>query len=195
MISPATVNLKPAVIELDVGPASKCPLWLCAVRRRHSPVGGRPTRRIALAGSNRSSHGGNEMAYMSSTESRVFSRCGPRLLEPSKPLHTRAGPSKEAVLRVPVLARLPWCGQGCAAARITCVYGSATTDCAQSGPVFLLFFSTWPSRLRSFLLTTMTTVRLIQKRKRVEARTSTGESKPQVQIGGRGSMAQAFFCR
>src|SRR5215471_19294214 len=30
------------------------------------------------------------MAYMSSTESRVFSRCGPRLqLEPSKPLHTR----------------------------------------------------------------------------------------------------------
>src|SRR5215467_7728173 len=33
-----------------------------------------------------------EIAYMSSTESRVFSRCGPRLqLEPSKPLHTRAG--------------------------------------------------------------------------------------------------------
>ena len=41
------------------------------------------------------------MAYMSSTESRVFSRCGPRLqLEPSKPLHTRAGPSKEAILRI-----------------------------------------------------------------------------------------------
>jgi hypothetical protein len=38
------------------------------------------------------------MAYMSSTESRVFSRCGPRLqLEPS---NTRAGPSKEAVLRI-----------------------------------------------------------------------------------------------
>jgi hypothetical protein len=41
------------------------------------------------------------MAYMSSTESRVFSRCGPSLqLEPSKPLHTRAGSSKEAVLRI-----------------------------------------------------------------------------------------------
>jgi hypothetical protein len=38
------------------------------------------------------------MVYMSSTESRVFSRCGPRLqLEPS---NTRAGPSKEAVLRI-----------------------------------------------------------------------------------------------
>jgi hypothetical protein len=46
-------------------------------------VGARPTWRIAQAGSNRSSYGGNEMAYMSSTESRVFSRCGPRLqLEP-----------------------------------------------------------------------------------------------------------------
>jgi hypothetical protein len=33
------------------------------------------------------------MAYMSSTESRVFSRCGPRLqLEPSKALHMRAAP-------------------------------------------------------------------------------------------------------
>ena len=74
------------------------PQWVCAVRRRHSPVGARPTRRIAPAGSNRSSHGGNEMAYMSFTESRVFSRCGPRLqLEPS---NTRAGPSKEAVLRI-----------------------------------------------------------------------------------------------
>jgi hypothetical protein len=41
------------------------------------------------------------MAYMSSTESRVFSRCGPRLqLEPSKPLHTRACPSKEPILRI-----------------------------------------------------------------------------------------------
>jgi len=82
---------------------SKCmrPLWVCAVRRRHAPASARPTRRTAPAGSHRSSHGGNEMAYMSSTESRVFSRCGPRLqLEPSKPLHTRAGPSKEAILRI-----------------------------------------------------------------------------------------------
>ena len=38
------------------------------------------------------------MAYMSSTESRVFSRCGPRLqLEPSKPLRTTpAGPTTNA---------------------------------------------------------------------------------------------------
>jgi hypothetical protein len=28
MISPATMNLKPAVIELDIGPGSKCPLWV-----------------------------------------------------------------------------------------------------------------------------------------------------------------------
>jgi hypothetical protein len=41
------------------------------------------------------------MAYMSSTEPRVFSRCGPRLqLEPSKTLHTRAAPSKEAIPRI-----------------------------------------------------------------------------------------------
>jgi hypothetical protein len=41
------------------------------------------------------------MAYMSSTESRVFSRCGPRLqLEPSKALHTRAAPSKETIPRI-----------------------------------------------------------------------------------------------
>jgi hypothetical protein len=44
--------------------------------------------------------GGYETAYMSSTESRVFA-LWPRLqLEPSKPLHTRAGPSKEAILRI-----------------------------------------------------------------------------------------------
>jgi hypothetical protein len=55
----------------------------------------------APAGSNRSSHGGNEVAYMSSTESRVFSRCSPRLqLEPSKPLHTCAGSPKEVILRI-----------------------------------------------------------------------------------------------
>ena len=34
----------------------------CAVKRRRFPVGARPTRRFAPAGSNRSSHGGNEMA-------------------------------------------------------------------------------------------------------------------------------------
>src|SRR5215475_6268239 len=32
MISHATMNLKPAAIELDVGAASKCPLW---VKSRH----------------------------------------------------------------------------------------------------------------------------------------------------------------
>src|SRR6516162_11772056 len=39
--------------------------WLesaCAVIRRRFPVGARPTRRSAPAGSSRSSHGGNEMA-------------------------------------------------------------------------------------------------------------------------------------
>ena len=34
----------------------------CAVKRRRFPVGARPTRRLAPAGSDRSSHGGNEMA-------------------------------------------------------------------------------------------------------------------------------------
>jgi DNA invertase Pin-like site-specific DNA recombinase len=34
----------------------------CAVTRRRFPVGASPTRRFAPAGSNRSSHGGNEMA-------------------------------------------------------------------------------------------------------------------------------------
>src|SRR5262249_22050614 len=43
------------------GAGRQGPLWVCAVKRRHSPVGARPTRRIAPAGSNRSSHGGNEM--------------------------------------------------------------------------------------------------------------------------------------
>jgi L-fuconolactonase len=36
--------------------------WGCAVTRRRFPVGAGPTRRFAPAGSNRSSHGGNEMA-------------------------------------------------------------------------------------------------------------------------------------
>jgi hypothetical protein len=38
------------------------PQWVCAVKRRRFPVGESPTRRNAPAGSNRSSHGGNEMA-------------------------------------------------------------------------------------------------------------------------------------
>ena len=38
------------------------PKSACAVKRRRFPVGARPTRRFAPAGSNRSSHGGNEMA-------------------------------------------------------------------------------------------------------------------------------------
>jgi len=37
-------------------------LSACAVQRRRFPVGASPTRRFAPAGSNRSSHGGNEMA-------------------------------------------------------------------------------------------------------------------------------------
>jgi transposase len=37
-------------------------LSACAVKRRRFPVGARPTRRFAPAGSDRSSHGGNEMA-------------------------------------------------------------------------------------------------------------------------------------
>ena len=40
----------------------ECPQRVCAVTRRRFPVGARPTRRFAPAGSNRSSHGGNEMA-------------------------------------------------------------------------------------------------------------------------------------
>jgi hypothetical protein len=38
------------------------PFMACAVQRRRFPVGESPTRRNAPAGSNRSSHGGNEMA-------------------------------------------------------------------------------------------------------------------------------------
>ena len=37
-------------------------LWGCAVTRRRFPVGARPTRRFAPAGSNRSRHGGDEMS-------------------------------------------------------------------------------------------------------------------------------------
>ena len=42
--------------------AAEGPLRVCAVTRRRFPVGASPTRRFAPAGSNRSSHGGNEMA-------------------------------------------------------------------------------------------------------------------------------------
>ena len=49
---------------IRASPASSCrrPLSACAVKRRRFPVGASPTRRFAPAGSNRSSHGGNEMA-------------------------------------------------------------------------------------------------------------------------------------
>ena len=40
---------------------SERPPWVCAVTRRRFPVGARPTRRFAPAGSNRSRHGGDEM--------------------------------------------------------------------------------------------------------------------------------------
>jgi Ca2+/Na+ antiporter len=43
-------------------PETTVPLLACAVRRRRFPVGAIPTRRNAPAGSNRSSHGGNEVA-------------------------------------------------------------------------------------------------------------------------------------
>src|ERR1700730_18436693 len=43
-------------------PSRERPESACAVTRRRFPVGARPTRRFAPAGSNRSSHGGNEMA-------------------------------------------------------------------------------------------------------------------------------------
>ena len=46
-------------------PEGGCCEWpesACAVKRRRFPVGARPTRQFAPAGSNRSSHGGNEMA-------------------------------------------------------------------------------------------------------------------------------------
>ena len=38
------------------------PLHVCAVTRRRFPVGASPARPTAPAGSNRSSHGGDEMA-------------------------------------------------------------------------------------------------------------------------------------
>ena len=40
----------------------RSPLPTCAVQRRRFPVGESPTRSIAPAGSNRSGHGGNDMA-------------------------------------------------------------------------------------------------------------------------------------
>jgi hypothetical protein len=42
--------------------ALRCLLSTCAVTRRRFPVGARPTRRFAPAGSNRSRHGGDEMS-------------------------------------------------------------------------------------------------------------------------------------
>src|SRR6202040_1276429 len=46
----------------------------CAVKRRRFPVGARPTPRFAPAGSNRSSHGGNEMAEAFEQRSRLGDR-------------------------------------------------------------------------------------------------------------------------
>jgi hypothetical protein len=80
---------------------SPCPLRVCAVRRRRSPVGARPTRQIAPAGSNRSSHGGNEMAYMSSTESRVFSAVAPDSnLSPANHSARALAPPKRRFFRI-----------------------------------------------------------------------------------------------
>src|SRR5690242_10097618 len=47
---------------VDSDPVTRGRLRVCAVARRRFPVGASPTRRFAPAGSNRSSHGGNEMA-------------------------------------------------------------------------------------------------------------------------------------
>src|SRR6202007_868984 len=52
------------------------PLGVCAVTRRRFPVGASPTRRFAPAGSNRSSHGGNEMAEAFETGSQLGARAG-----------------------------------------------------------------------------------------------------------------------
>jgi hypothetical protein len=41
------------------------PYLVCAVQRRRFPVGARPTRQPAPAGSNRSNYGGNEMVEAS----------------------------------------------------------------------------------------------------------------------------------
>jgi hypothetical protein len=42
--------------------SGECPQRVCAVTRRRFPVGARPTRRFAPAGSNRSRHGGDDMS-------------------------------------------------------------------------------------------------------------------------------------
>src|SRR5215467_12105741 len=45
MISPATMSLNPAVIELDVGPASRCPLWVTSGHVRvHQPMSALPPK-------------------------------------------------------------------------------------------------------------------------------------------------------
>src|ERR1700720_3169854 len=55
-------------------PGDQWLLWGCAVTRRRFPVGASPTRRFAPAGSNRSSHGGNEMAEAFDKRSRLGDR-------------------------------------------------------------------------------------------------------------------------
>src|SRR3954470_12481949 len=49
-------------VEATETASSEGPFTACAVQRRRFPVDASPTRRFAPAGSDRSSHGGNEMA-------------------------------------------------------------------------------------------------------------------------------------
>src|SRR5271169_433992 len=62
LIFTSTERASPGSTNGGLRQKRECRLMACAVKRRRFPVGARPTRRFAPAGSNRSSHGGNEMA-------------------------------------------------------------------------------------------------------------------------------------
>ena len=56
------VALRSEIDSRVAGAGAESPLRVCAVTRWRVPVGANPTRQTAPAGSNRSSHGGDEMA-------------------------------------------------------------------------------------------------------------------------------------
>jgi|SRR5713101_5250574 len=58
----ASIQIAPRCLPKWFELRTWCPQWVCAVKRRRVPVGANPTRQTAPAGSNRSSHGGDEMA-------------------------------------------------------------------------------------------------------------------------------------